>query len=531
LEAFPDSALPPLPALLLVPLFKLASPWWEYLPQRDGAVYALDRVVAGVGAVALLLLIWQSHRLAWQLFDERVAAITAASLGFAAPFWELAVSGSPRILLALELVLALRLVASLLERVETGQPLLARGVGLGGVLSLLTVTHWMGILWSLVLTIGVVILLWNRGVLRRVLPGLLLPLGMLLAAWVLRNLESTGDVLGAAKLTLRGLVSGAGEETVARRFTEETEAAALPKVLRVLGLRLTAQGAEIYGHLGMVVGAPLFILAWLHRFRRRVCAAVLGLLTGLLGTSMVAMALFESVDALADEHNVFIVLAPGLSVFGTAMVTLAWTRVHGMGRTFAAQWGHGVAMVLLTALPLLSALPDTLRAGLALRGKLSQWPPYAGDRAALVRLLLEPREVIFADAPWFTAWYADVPSVWLPVRRTDFPLMKTEAEKAGHHVAGVVVTPISATAPSVAQVMDGTWREWPDLIFRGPVLAFDREMRTWPDLPYPVAIPLVAFSAGDAEGLGLAMAFYTDRQRTLRTAPVRPEGGSSAAVR
>jgi hypothetical protein len=258
---------------------------------------------------------------------------------------------------------------------------------------------------------------------------------------------------------------------------------------------------------------------------------VLGLLTGLLGTSMVAMALFESVDALADEHNVFIVLAPGLSVFGTAMVTLAWTRVHGMGRTFAAQWGHGVAMVLLTALPLLSALPDTLRAGLALRGKLSQWPPYAGDRAALVRLLLEPREVIFADAPWFTAWYADVPSVWLPVRRTDFPLMKAEAEKAGHHVAGVVVTPISATAPSVAQVMDGTWREWPDLIFRGPVLAFDREMRTWPDLPYPVAIPLVAFSAGDAEGLGLAMAFYTDRQRTLRTAPVRPEGGSSAAVR
>ena len=531
LEAFPDSGSSPLPVLILAPLFKIAAPWWEYVPARDGAVYALDRVVAGVGAVALLLLIFQSHRLAWQLFDERVAAITAACLGFSAPMWELAVSGSPRILLALELVLALRLVTSLLEKVENGEPLSARVLGLGLVLALLMTTHWMGSLWVMVLLAGVGMILWNRGVLRQVMPGLLFPLGVLMAVWVSRNLEMTGDIMGAAKLTLRGLVSGAGEETVARRFTDVTEAAALPKVLRVLGLRLTAQGAEIYGHLGMILAAPLFILAWLHRFRRQVCSSVLWLLTGLLGASMVAMALFESVDELTDEHNVFIVLAPALTIFGAAMVTVAWSRVHGGGRTFAAQWGHGVVLVLVTAMPLLSALPDTLRAGLALRGKLSQWPPYAGDRVALVRLLLEPREIVFSDAPWFTAWYADVPSVWVPVRRTDFPLMKVEAEKAGHHVAGVVVTPVSATAPSVAQVMDGTWREWPDLIFRGPVLAFDREMRTWPDLPYPVAIPLVAFSAGDSEGLGLAMAFYTDRQRTLKTPAVITKAPSETSAK
>lgn len=528
LEAFPDSGSSPLPVLILAPLFKLAEPWWEFLPARDGAVYSLDRVVAGVGAVALLVLVFQSHRLAWQLFDERVAAITAACLGFSAPMWKLAVSGSPRILMALELVLALRLVTSLLERTESGQPLVVRVLGLGVVLALMMATHWMGSLWVIVILSGLGMLLWKKGVLRRVMPALLLPPGILVAVWVARNLEMTGDIMGAAKLTLRGLVSGVGEETVARRFTDETEAAALPKVLRVLGLRLTAQGEEIYGHLGMILAAPLFVLAWLHRFRRRVCASMLWLVTGLLGASMVAMALFESVKELTDEHNVFLALAPVLTMFGAAMVTVAWSRVQGSGRTFAAQWGHAVALVLVTALPLLSALPDTLRAGLALRGKLSQWPPYAGDRVALVGFLVEPREIVFADAPWFTAWYADVPSVWMPVRRTDFPLMKAEAEKAGHQVAGVVVTPVSATAPSVAQVMDGTWKEWPDLIFRGPVLAFDREMRTWPDLPYPVSIPLVAFSAGDSEGLGLAMAFYTDRQRTLRKLPT---ASGSAAVK
>jgi len=80
-------------------------------------------------------------------------------------------------------------------------------------------------------------------------------------------------------------------------------------------------------------------------------------------------------------------------------------------------------------------------------------------------------------------------------------------------VAGVVITPVSAKADSMAQMLVGPWADWPDLIFRGPMMAFDREMRAWPDFPYPVAVPLVGFSIGETEGLGLLMAFYTDRVR------------------
>jgi len=170
----------------------------------------------------------------------------------------------------------------------------------------------------------------------------------------------------------------------------------------------------------------------------------------------------------------------------------------------------------VTALPLLTALPDALRGGLMLRGRLSQWPPYAADRVALVNRLLEPGEVVMADAPWFVAWYADVTAIWMPVRREEFAQMKAEVERAKGKVAGVVITPVSGTAASFGALLEGTWAEWPDLIFRGPMLAFDREMRTWPDFPYPVAVPLMGFSAGDTEGLGLLMAFYTDKQRTER---------------
>jgi hypothetical protein len=65
-------------------------------------------------------------------------------------------------------------------------------------------------------------------------------------------------------------------------------------------------------------------------------------------------------------------------------------------------------------------------------------------------------------------------------------------------------------------LLNGPWSDWTDMVLRGPMMAFDREMRTWPDFPFSVAVPVVGFSVGEAEGLGLLMAFYTDRVRTPR---------------
>jgi hypothetical protein len=90
------------------------------------------------------------------------------------------------------------------------------------------------------------------------------------------------------------------------------------------------------------------------------------------------------------------------------------------------------------------------------------------------------------------------------------------ADKAGHPVAGMVVTPVSTKAESMVYLFNGPWSDWTDMVLRGPSMAFDREMRTWPDFLVPVAMPLVGFSVGEAEGLGLLMAFYTDWVRTPR---------------
>jgi hypothetical protein len=522
LQRFPDTSSAPLPALLLAPLFKLAEPWWVFDPGKNGVVYALDRISASMGALFFLLTLYHLHSLALRLFDARVATVVALGTGFCKPLWELAVSGSPRVLLGLELVLGLRLVLSVLERVEKGLPVSGRLGALGLVSAAMVMTHGFGVVFAGALLVGVVMGMGreSRGTvgLTKMLMALLLPVLLLTGMWMWRNLQVTGDVLGSAKLTLRGLISGLGEEAVARRFSDASDAMAVPQVIRRSGLFLADQLNGIYGHLGLILGAPLALLAWLHRFRKSVTQVMSHLVLLILILSMVAMALTAPVNELMDEHNVFILLGPVLSVFGVAMVTMAWSRMHPGARGFMGEWGHGVILVGLSALPMVMSLPDTIRGGLVLRGRLSQWPPYAADRVARVGGLVEDKEIVMADAPWFTAWYADVTSVWMPIRRADLALIREAAQKAGHPVAGVVITPVSAKAESMVQLLNGPWADWPDVVLRGPMMAFDREMGAWPDFPYPVAVPLVGFSIGESEGLGLLMAFYTDRARRPKTA-------------
>ncbi len=510
-DAVPDTSTPPLPALLLAPLFKLAESSWVFQPATDGVVYALDRIVAAAGVTALLLLILNLHGLARALFDEKVAVVTALAAGFCEPLWNLAVSGSPRILLALELVVALRVALSLLQRQENNEPLAGRAVALGLLLAAMMTTHVLGWVWALIM-LAWLALAMPRAAARLLIPAAA-PVLVVLGLWMARNLSTTGDLLGAAKLTLRAFFSTVGEDMAARSFSEATPAAGLQQIARVTTLRLSAQWGEIYAHLGLLLGAVFFPLALAHRFRRGECRLMLWLLAALLAGGSLAMAMLGPVTELENEHNVLLALAPPLAVFGTALATMLWARWHPAGRTFQERWGHALVLVGVSAFPLMAALPDSLRAGLVLHGHLSQWPPYAADRVALVGRLLDDDEVLLADAPWFTAWYTDKTSIWMPAKRGDLPPLKSAVEAAGRRIAGVVVTPVSARATYLGQLFDGPWGEWPDIVLRGPLLAFDRELRPWPDFPYPQAVPLIGFSTGDNEGLGLLMAFYTDRQR------------------
>jgi hypothetical protein len=127
--------------------------------------------------------------------------------------------------------------------------------------------------------------------------------------------------------------------------------------------------------------------------------------------------------------------------------------------------------------------------------------------------LIEPNEIIFTDAPWFLSWYADIPCAWMPVKRADFAIMQDQFKKQKIMVAGFVVTPISAKLNYLQEAFTGPYSEWPDLIFRGPLLAFDKDFQPYPEFPYKMAMPLMATSIGAKENLSYQMTFYSDRVR------------------
>ena len=94
--------------------------------------------------------------------------------------------------------------------------------------------------------------------------------------------------------------------------------------------------------------------------------------------------------------------------------------------------------------------------------------------------------------------------------------MTTQVEARGGRVAGIVVTPLSARINHLHEAFDGPYREWPDLIFRGPMLALDPEFMPHPEFKFKVPLPLVPVPVGGKENLSMQMTFYTDRIRSIK---------------
>jgi len=511
--AMPETVQPPLQPLLWSVAFRLLRPWQDYNPVEGGAIYLLDRVIACFGVTWYLLTIFFTHGAARRLFDEQVAAIAAIALLVCEPAWEAMVSGSPRALLLPLFALAFRLYASAAGRAAENRGAFVSLTLLGCVCALMVLTHWMA-LWIVPgMVIGVAVFL-PRGRAGAVLVALFPALT--LAAWAWWNMQLCGDPLGGIKALLEAQSSAMAHDILLRDFTPAVPLLQVDDLLRRLGLNWQDQLSHGYAHLGLVVPAALFLIGLMHRYRRADAAAAGWTLAVVLSCVTLGMGLLGLPEGEKDDNALCLALMPAMSIFGAAMLVVLWSRFQMRG-PFVSHWGAPVAALLITALPMAVNLPVLMKFGLTMGGKIPpHWPPFLPERAHLLRLLVEKDEFIISDSPAFVAWYADVPCVNLPTQRSDYEALKTLAAERGARLAGFVITPVSAKVQRVTDVYSGPYAEWRDLIFRGPMLAFDKDFMPHPDFPYKVPIPLVGTPVGERENLSLSMVFYTDKPRALR---------------
>lgn len=298
---------------------------------------------------------------------------------------------------------------------------------IGGLAALMLLTHWMALWLVAGLVLAAAFTLPGRK--GAVIVIAVIPL-LALAAWGAWNTRVCGYLLGGAKTMFQAHLLTLDPTTSSARILAE-HAARLCRRIAAQARHELAQSNRRRLFLSRLPGTCRGLL---HRpaacLRRRETTRSCHALAIMFAAVMLGMGFIGLPEKTEDDNALYFVLAPAMGIFGAAMLAVLWARLQGSSAShFWARLGFGVIAIIISALPMAAELPAHVKEGLMLRGRIRpHWPPYVPDRITFVRRLLEPDEIVFADVPWFVAWYADVPAVWLPVKRSDFTAMVAQAE-------------------------------------------------------------------------------------------------------
>ena len=477
-----DTYHPPLQSLLWAPLFKALESWWPFDPTRT--VYVMDRVIAVMGVCWLLLTLLLTHGMARRLFDRTIAGVTVLSVALSPQVWQLATNSGSRGLLLFLFTLSMYWFTTLMRRSQAGEPAGAGLVlGLGLACGLMVMTHWMAVWLVLGIAVSIALLLPRQRLSLIVILGF--PL-LFMVAWALHNQSASGGFMGAGKAMLQSVLAPQGMAAQLRDFDNAMPPVYLDVLIHKLGVNIHAQMQEIYSHLGGVLPAMVFFMCLLHRFRRAEVQDMRWVLLIIWGTAFLGMAMFGLPGKSGDDNQIHCVFIPVLAMFGLAALAVFWARLNPGNGGLWHRHGYAVVAVFMTAWPMLTGLPSEIKVGLFRKNQLMNWPTYQPITLSFLTKWVKSDEILASDAPWSIAWYADRACVWLPKDTAQFDAIRKLAEKQGHHMAGLVISPL-ASADEVAGVpFSGAYSAWADWIARGPVRGLG------PDLAAAIK-PLQAF--------------------------------------
>jgi len=373
------------------------------------AALRADRVVMLTGWFFFVVGMVMMYLLARELFDRRVAALSAFLYLFCQGLLDHAVSG-----LATGYVATLLLVAahSLLKAerwrraersnfsVNAALMVSAMAVGLA-TLAQYTVCMVMVPLLVYALA-GFREARWWR---------LLLCLTMfvlVLAPWMMRNRLVSGRWFGLAQ---QGLLENTGfgryqkpTGQLQRAFTVES-----PWEWHAIGLKVLRNTRQLYEETIKETGAnyliAFFLVSLVHRWRDDEAVR----LRRWLLWAMIGCAAWLSVVGV-PQRNFFTAFMPMVVVYAAAFFVVLFERLQF--RTRFLRGGMVVLFVLVNMAPMvLAVLPPR---------ETVPYPPYNSGVGAELGRIFRADELLASDIPWAVAWYGDRSTLWMPQRERDF---------------------------------------------------------------------------------------------------------------
>jgi hypothetical protein len=422
-SAHPDLANPPVYPLLLAGLMKvlpfdyavnLKKPFWT----NNGGFwrYQPDFSIAIFNEILLLFVVVLTFFLAKNLFDSKVAWLSAILVLGCELLWRFSASGLSTMLL---LVIFLWLTLFLLE-IERGaresQPragwLLGLAVAAGILTGIGALTRY-AFGWTII-PVALFLLLFSGSRSLWHMLAALAAFTLVLTPWIIRNEAVSGTAFGTAGYAL---VEGT---SVFPRF--QLERSIHPDL--ALAMWVTPYVQKLFGSMrGILIGdllksgatwaGMLFFTGLFLGFRSTGARRVRYFLLMCLGVFVVAQSLgrtqLSELTPEINSENLLVLLVPLVFIFGASFF---FTLLDQMTLPLVQlRYAVIAGFVALCCLPMIFSL--------VLSARPTVYPPYFPPEIQQTAKWMKSDELMMSDVPWAVAWYGQRQCVWLTLDSED----------------------------------------------------------------------------------------------------------------
>ncbi|MEY3480679.1 MAG: hypothetical protein RIQ71_1454 [Verrucomicrobiota bacterium] len=443
----PDTYNAPLNPAINAALLRPFKRWWPMEP--TDVVYFADRVVAAGGMVMFFASVVAVFFLVREVFDRKIAWLTATLVLLTDMMWRFSVSGLPQNTVLFLFTVSLFFLQRALQSREAEEPgpMLLHLAAVAFLLGVATLAHpvsaWI-FFGFLVFTA-----IWFR---PRSVSALLVFFVFLLviAPWLIRNYLVCGSPLGLGVFAILDGTSGS-ESWFMRNL--QPNLAAFGAVRAKLRSGFTGQFENLFTFLGFNAAAAAFFFAMLHVFRRSATNMLRWAIALMWLGATTGMSLFAP-QAAVSANQLHMVFVPVFAAYGIAFLLVLWNRLDI--RFAPARNAFVGAVCAVTALPMAVNLLTAPPIGVP-------WPPYAAPFINTVCQWMKPGEIICSDMPWATAWYGGRASLLIPVSVEQFVQLH-DYKTLGGPINGIYLTPVSGNRPYLTQIARGEYAAWGNYI-------------------------------------------------------------------